>query len=123
VVVHGNSNHEALTAWFEELWGESEDFDERLLAEIKQSWVLAEVTPYEIYLKTLYRLVKERLDDAVTISLGSKIEAKLADFQKTAVRQVSGMIAQYGGGFVADVVGLGKSFIGAAITKAVRADG
>jgi superfamily II DNA or RNA helicase len=118
VVVHGNSNHAALTAWFNELWEESEDFDERLLQEMKQSWVLAEVTPYELYLKTLYRLVKDRLDeDATPISLGSKIESKLADFQKTAVRRVSAMIKDYGGGFVADVVGLGKSFIGAAIIK------
>lgn len=118
VVVHGNQNHAALTAWFEELWGEAEDFDERLLQELKQSWALAEVSPYELYLRTLYRLVKDRIDEQDRrITLGSKIEDALADFQKRAVEVVSGMIRQHGGGFVADVVGLGKSFIGAAIVK------
>jgi superfamily II DNA or RNA helicase len=124
VVVHGNSNHAALTAWFDELWGEAEDFDERLLQEMRQSWALAEVTPYELYLKTLYRLVKERLEEgARQITLGSKIDSKLADFQKRAVEVVCGMIRQYGGGFVADVVGLGKSFIGAAIVKRYEQQG
>ena len=118
VVVHGNDNHAALTKWFDELWGEAEDFDEKLLQELKQSWVLAEISPYELYLRTLYRLVKDRIDEQRRqITLGSKIEDALADFQKRAVEVVSGMIRQHGGGFVADVVGLGKSFIGAAIVK------
>jgi superfamily II DNA or RNA helicase len=118
VLVHGNTNHQELTAWFDELWEESEDFDESLLLEMKQSWALAEVTPYEIYLKTLYRLVKDRLDDSAKhVTLGSEIESRLADFQRAAVDVVSGMIRRHGGGFVADVVGLGKSFIGAAIVK------
>lgn len=124
VVVHGNDNHQALTTWFDELWEESEDFDEKLLQELRQSWVLAEVTPYELYLKTLYRLVKDRVDEESRhITLGSKIEEKLADFQKRAVEVVCGMIRQHGGGFVADVVGLGKSFIGAAITKRYEQQG
>jgi hypothetical protein len=118
VIVNGNQNHAALTAWFEELWEEAEDFDEKLLQELKQSWAVAEVSPYELYLRTLYRLVKDRLDEeSRQVTLGSKIEDALADFQKRAVEVVSGMIRQHGGGFVADVVGLGKSFIGAAIVK------
>jgi hypothetical protein len=34
-----------------------------------------------------------------------------------AVRQAVQMVKDYGGAFVADVVGLGKSYIGAAIVK------
>ncbi|MDA7871461.1 helicase-related protein, partial [Akkermansiaceae bacterium] len=41
----------------------------------------------------------------------------LADFQKVAVKQAIQMIKDHGGAFVSDVVGLGKSFIGAAIVK------
>jgi hypothetical protein len=89
VVVHGSANHAALTAWFDELWDEAEDFVERLLVEMQQSWAMAEVTPYELYLKTLYRLVKDRLEEGATqITLGSKIENKLGDFQKRAVEVV-----------------------------------
>ena len=41
----------------------------------------------------------------------------LTDFQKEAVRQAVQMIRDNGGCFVSDVVGLGKSYIGAAIVK------
>jgi superfamily II DNA or RNA helicase len=89
------------------------------MQEIRQSWALAPTRPYDIYMKTLYTLVKERLegDDAGDILWEDEITQKLADFQKVAVRQAMQMIRDYGGTFVADVVGLGKSYIGAAIVK------
>lgn len=62
VMVHGNDNHEALTNWFEELWDEAEDFDEALMEEMKQSWAVSLATPYDIYMKTLYTLVRDRLN-------------------------------------------------------------
>jgi superfamily II DNA or RNA helicase len=118
VVVHGNANHAELSRWFEELWRESEDFDADLVEELGRSWPLAQVTPYEIYIKTLHELVGERLDGAGEDFLWpDDITAVLADFQQQAVRQAVEMIRRYGGCFVADVVGLGKSYIGAAIVK------
>ena len=63
MVVHGNNNHAELTRWFEELWEEAQDFDEQLMQELRQSWALAEVSPYDIYLKTLYALVKDKLEE------------------------------------------------------------
>jgi len=49
VVVQGNDNHAALKDWFKELWDEAQDFDESLMQEMKQSWALAPVRPYDIY--------------------------------------------------------------------------
>jgi superfamily II DNA or RNA helicase len=119
VVVHGNDNHRGLSAWFEDLWKESEDFDESLMKEIQQSWAASPVRPYDIYMKTLYALVKDRIegDDDKEILWDDEITSKLADFQKVAVKQCVQMIKDYGGVFVSDVVGLGKSYIGAAIIK------
>ena len=119
VLVHGNDNHAALTRWFEELWAESQDFEEHLLRELRQAWPMAEVTPYEIYLKTLYELVRERLEgaEAEEFLWRDDITAVLTEFQEQAVRQAVQMIRRYNGCFVADVVGLGKSYIGAAIVK------
>lgn len=119
VVVHGEANHAELVKWFEELWDDSEDFDETLMHEMKKSWAMASVTPYEIYLKTLYTLVQDRLEDEDPreILWDDEITTKLADFQKSAVRQAVQIIREYGGAFVADVVGLGKSYVGAAILK------
>ena len=119
VMVHGNDNHAALLLWFEELWNEAEDFDEALMQEMKQSWALVPVRPYDIYMKTLYSLVRERLEggDERTILWDDEIKSRLADFQLTAVEQAIQVIRKYGGVFISDVVGLGKSFIGTAIAK------
>ena len=119
VVVQGNDNHAALKDWFKELWDEAQDFDESLMQEMKQSWALAPVRPYDIYMKTIYALVKDRLEgeDDKDILFDSEITRQLADFQKVAVRQAVQIIRDYGGVFVSDVVGLGKSYIGAAIVK------
>ena len=119
VMVQGNSNHAELVRWFDDLWEESQEFDEALIQEMKQSWAIAPVRPYDIYLKTLYTLVKDRLEgeDDKDLLWDDEIIKRLADFQKVAVRQAVQMIRDYGGAFVADVVGLGKSYIGAAIVK------
>ncbi len=119
VVVQGNDNHAELVRWFEALWNESQDFDEALMREMRQSWAMAPVRPYDIYMKTLYTLVKDRLEgeDDKEVLWDDEIIHQLADFQKVAVRQAVQMIREHRGAFVADVVGLGKSYIGAAIIK------
>lgn len=119
VIVHGNDNHEELTKWFNRIWDEAEDFEKRLTDELEQSWPMVQVTPYEIYLKTLYELVKDRLDDETAREFLWQIEitVALADFQKNAVRRSVQIVRQYGGAFISDVVGLGKSYIGAAVLK------
>ena len=45
VVVSGNNNHDELCHWFDELWNESQDFDQALIDELNQSWALAAATP------------------------------------------------------------------------------
>ena len=119
VVVQGNDNHAELVRWFDDLWNESQDFDEALVYEMKQSWAVIPVRPYDIYMKTLYSLVKDRVEgeDDKDILWDDEITKDLADFQKVAVRQAVQVVRDYGGVFVADVVGLGKSYIGAAIIK------
>lgn len=119
VVVHGNDNHERLGKWFDALWDDAEDFEAHLMDELKQSWAAALATPYDIYMKTLYALVSDRLEDGEgkEILWDDEITRSLADFQKVAVRQAIQMIRDHGGAFVSDVVGLGKSYIGAGIVK------
>ena len=118
VVVSGNANQEQLRKWFDELWDEADDFDKSLMEELETSWALAAVRPYDIYMKTLYELVKDRLEkneDGIT-PIESLME-QLADFQQVAVWQAIKIINKYGGVFLSDVVGLGKSFIGSAVVK------
>jgi superfamily II DNA/RNA helicase len=119
VLVQGNDNHLELVRWFDELWNDAQEFDETLMKEIEQSWAVASVSPYDIYMKTLYTLVRDRLEggEDTEILWDDEIVSRLADFQKVAVRQAIQVIRDYGGVFIADVVGLGKSYIGAAILK------
>ncbi len=119
VLVHGNANHAALSRWFEELWDEAQGFEAHLMRELRQSWPLAQVTPYEVYLKALYELVRDQLEgaEAEAFLWRDDITAVLTEFQEQAVRQATQMIRRYNGCFVADVVGLGKSYIGSAIIK------
>lgn len=119
VVVHGDENHAKLSEWFEALWADAQDFEQLMMTELEQSWAAATVTPYDIYMKTLYALVADRMDegDRGEILWDDELTRALADFQKTAVRQAVQMIRDYGGAFVSDVVGLGKSYIGAAVLK------
>lgn len=119
VIVQGNDNHAELVRWFEDLWKEAQEFDETLMQEMKVSWAMAPVRPYDIYLKSLYALVRERIEggDDQDILWDDEITRRLADFQRVAVKQAVQMIRDYGGAFVSDVVGLGKSYIGAAIVK------
>ncbi|MGD9579185.1 MAG: hypothetical protein AB7Y74_13130, partial [Syntrophorhabdus sp.] len=118
-IVQGNDNHAELVRWFEDLWKEAQEFDEALMIEMKHSWAVAKVRPYDIYMKTLYTLVKDRLEgeDDGDFLWDDEITSRLADFQKVAVKQAIQIIKDFSGAFVSDVVGLGKSYIGAAIVK------
>lgn len=120
VYVHDNGeNHDALTTWFDELWAEAEEFDSALMTEVQESWAMYPATPYDIYMKTLYTLLKDRLEggDDDEFLWHNEITQDLTDFQRNAVKQLNAIIRQYNGAFASDVVGVGKSFIGAAVVK------
>lgn len=104
VMVQGNNNHKELVRWFDELWDEAQDFDETLMDEMKQSWAVAPIRPYDIYMKTLYNLVKDRIEDKddKDILWDDEITGSLADFQKVAVKQAIQILRDYSGAFVSD---------------------
>jgi superfamily II DNA or RNA helicase len=116
VVVHGNANHEQLRKWFDQLWSESEPFDRALMTELQLSWALNDsVTPYELYLKVLYHLTRERLEEP-DVPMPADFPP-LADFQWAAVKSALRILKRHNGVFISDVVGLGKTFIVAALLK------
>jgi hypothetical protein len=127
VRVFGDGNHAELSRWFNELWEEAEDFDENLIHELRRSWAASQVpspegprpvSPHDVYLKTLYTLVKDRLEGRRDTELLWEAEMpELADFQRVAVRQAIKILDTYHGVFVADVVGLGKTYIGTTLLK------
>lgn len=117
VVISGDANHAELTKWFNELWYEAKPFDDHLLTLLKESWAMNLVRPYDIYIKTLYNLVKDRLEKPEDIDMLWGLFPPLTDFQKEAVEHGIRILQRNNGVFIADVVGLGKSFIGSALLR------
>ncbi len=117
VIVRGNENFKELENWFEEVWDESEPFKTELLASIEESWALKYANPYDIYVLVLYNLVKSRMKFRSHVLWDWSGMPKLYRFQRVAVMQAYEMLSRYNGVFVCDVVGLGKTFIGAALLR------
>ena len=116
VRVTGDAEMAELGRWFDELWEDSEDISDALVSELNRSWPLAQTPPYHVYLKALYELYNDEV-------LGAKIPLRseeLAEFQVAAVGRGLAMIEAHGGCYIGDVVGLGKTFIGAELLRQLR---
>ena len=118
VRVTGDAEMEALRDWFDALWGDSEDISATLVTELDRSWALAKTPPYHVYLKALYELYYTDVGGGqLTVPPRDQL---LANFQLDAVRRGLSMIEAYGGCYIGDVVGLGKTFIGAELLRQLR---
>jgi superfamily II DNA/RNA helicase len=115
VEVRGNRNHEQLTKWFNELWDEAEDFDAQLMQELRSSWALNLITPFELYVKVLFELVRDRLEHPLQ-AMPSDFPP-LTDFQWAAVQSALRILKKQNGVILADVVGFGKTLMGTALLK------
>jgi superfamily II DNA or RNA helicase len=116
---------EPLRAHFEKWWGEAANFRADLVKELSESWACRTTTPYLLYLSVLYRLVSDRITETIEPEEDSWLMGMppLTDFQQVAVRQALNILNQYNGVFVADVVGLGKTYIGTALLKRLAIQG
>ena len=118
VRVTGDAEMAALREWFDALWGDSEDIGAALITELERSWVLAKTPPYHVYLKALYELYYTDVGGGeLTVP---PLDQELANFQLDAVRRGLSMMEAYGGCYIGDVVGLGKTFIGAELLRQLR---
>lgn len=107
---------------FEELWKESVDVTTEYIEQAESSWIREDITPYELFLKCLYEYFKEEINedkvDAKTLGLPPGF-MKL-QYQLHAVTRAEKILATYNGVFISDVVGLGKTYIGAMLAKRLR---
>ena len=117
VRVTGDAEMAALREWFDALWEDSEDISQMLAIELERSWAIAQTPPYHVYLKALYELYHT---DVRAPDLVPQRTEELANFQLDAVRRGLAMIDAHGGCYVGDVVGLGKTFVGAELLRQLR---
>lgn len=98
---------------FEELWVKGTDIRDTYIEAVEQNtWLRGDITPYQIYLKTLYEFFKEEIN-----ADKENFETLLPDgymrlqYQIDAVTQARQKLDAYNGVFISDVVGLGKTYI------------
>lgn len=100
---------------FDELWEQSVDLStEYTDTVLERTWLKEDITAYELYLKTLYEYFKDELNDDKS---KDELNIYLPDgymklqYQIDAIIQAKKALDTYGGVFISDVVGLGKTYI------------
>lgn len=118
VRVTGDAEMFELGNWFNALWDKSVDISDELITVLDRSWAIARTPPYHVYLKALHELYRQEIGGELTIAPSRAVE--LANFQLDAVSRGMTMIESFGGCYIGDVVGLGKTFIGAELLRQLR---
>ncbi len=108
---------------FEELWEKSIDISDEYVNTInKKTWLRQDITPYELYLKTLYEFFKEEINEDRNQIASEMIPDGFMrlQYQTDAVVQAKKILNAYNGVFIADVVGLGKTYICAMLAQNLK---
>lgn len=108
---------------FNELWGKSIDISKAYVETVeKNTWLRDDITPYELYLKTLYEYFLEEINTDKEAVLDDILPPDFMrlQYQLDAVVEAEKKLEAYGGVFISDVVGLGKTYICAMLAKKVK---
>ena len=119
VELKNSDDYEFAQKKFDELWKESIDVSEEYIRTIKENTCLNEnITHYELYIKFLYEFLKEKINLNQPLP-GEFIPPGFLDlqYQKEAVLDAKSKLDQYGGVFLSDVVGVGKTYISALLAQ------
>lgn len=118
VELKNRSDYEFALAKFNELWARSVDVTQDYVTTIEVKSPYAQFTPCELYLKCLYEYFRGEL------SLPEEIEDidlpagfKKLKYQEEAVLNARKVLDEYGGAFLSDVVGLGKTYMSALLAQ------
>lgn len=98
---------------FEDLWTKAVDIRDTYIEAIeKRTWLRSDITPYQLYLKTLYEFFKEEINaDKENFDTLLPDGYMRLQYQIDAVMQARQKLDAYNGVFISDVVGLGKTYI------------
>jgi len=115
VELKNRADYEFALNKFNELWKDAVDVSEKYIQTInKKTWLSQDITPYELYLKFLYEYFKDELSQTDELYSRYLPEHFLKlEYQEQAVMNAKKILEEYGGVFISDVVGLGKTYISA----------
>ena len=83
----------------------------------KKTWLNENISPYDLYLKMLYDYFKEDINIDKQMELDLPEGFMDLEYQQQAVASAKKILEAYNGVFLADVVGLGKTFISALLAQ------
>ncbi|HWF19521.1 MAG TPA: phospholipase D-like domain-containing protein, partial [Verrucomicrobiae bacterium] len=118
VELKNRSDYEFALAKFNELWAKSVDVTKDYVTTIEVKSPFAQFTPYELYLKFLYEYFRGELnlpDEIEDVYLPNGF--KKLKYQEEAVLNARKVLDEYGGAFLSDVVGLGKTYMSALLAQ------
>jgi superfamily II DNA or RNA helicase len=121
VELKNSSDHSFAQNKFNELWSESIELNEKYLETIEnETWIKNDITPYELYLKFLYEYFKEDINEDYILDEKYRPKGfKKLKYQEDAVINAKKIVEEYGGVFLSDVVGLGKTFMGTMLCQEI----
>ena len=119
IELKGCSDYDFANKKFNELWEDAVDLGDTYQETImKETWLNDTISPYHLYLKFLYEYFQDELsnDNALDFDFTPKGFMKL-EYQEQAVLNAKRILDEYGGVLIADVVGLGKTYMVAMLMK------
>ncbi len=120
VELKDRADYEFALGKFNELWANAVDVKDKYIETIQdKTWLNNTINPYELYLKFLYEYFKEKINiDQESIEKQYLPEDFLdLEYQTEAVVDAKNKLEEYGGVFLSDVVGLGKTYISAMLAN------
>jgi superfamily II DNA/RNA helicase len=118
VELKNRADYEFALAKFDELWAQAVEVSEKYVQTIELRSPFAQFTPYELFLKFLYEYFKgelSRAEESDSVYLPARF--KKLKYQDDAVTAARRILEEYGGVFLSDVVGLGKTYMAALLAR------
>lgn len=120
VELKDRNDYDFALAKFNELWVNAVDVKDKYIETIQnRTWLNSSITPYELYLKFLYEYFKEKINIDKEEIEKKYLPENFMDlaYQNEAVKDAKNKLDEYGGVFLSDVVGLGKTYIAAMLAS------
>ncbi len=104
---------------FNGLWENAVDVKDKYIETIRtKTWLNNTITPYRLYLKFLYEYFKDEISQADEVFFKYvPVDFRKLEYQEQAVLNAKKILEEYGGVFISDVVGLGKTYMSAMLAN------
>ena len=125
VELKDSGDYQYASNYFNELWEQSVSVDDILINTVEnETWFNDEITPYELFLKFLYEHFSEEINAKDNFDSTFVPDGFMElEYQKQAVLASKRILKEYNGVFISDVVGLGKTYMGALLAQQIQSEG